>query len=97
VCSRSRVSGNVCDHAQVRENFCSMEKHGKYVPASTLTAAVLHFLPHPTTIVLTLSKVGDGVGAYASLSLAIDVEARELVASIWHEIKGIFGGFGSRD
>jgi hypothetical protein len=70
---------------------------GKYVLASTLTAAVLYFLPQPTTIVLTLSKVGVGVGAYALLLLAIDVEARELVASIWHEIKGIFGGFGSRD
>ncbi len=70
---------------------------GKYVLASTITAAVLYFLPQPTTIVLTLSKVGVGVGAYALLLLAIDVEARELVASIWHEIKGIFGGFGSRD
>lgn len=68
----------------------------KYVFASAVTATVLYFLPHPTTIVLTLAKATAGVGTYALLLLAIDVEARELVASIWHEIKGIFGGFGNK-
>jgi hypothetical protein len=61
----------------------------KYLSASAVTAAVLYLLPHPTTILMTLAKVAGGVAVYAILLLSIDAEARELVALIWHEIKGI--------
>jgi O-antigen/teichoic acid export membrane protein len=61
----------------------------KYLSASAVTATVLYLLPHPTTILMTLAKVAGGVAVYAALLLSIDAEARELVALIWHEIKGI--------
>jgi hypothetical protein len=50
---------------------------GKYLLISMVTAAVLYFLPHPTTIVLTLLVLACGVAAYALLLLAIDLEARK--------------------
>lgn len=62
---------------------------GKYIFASTVIATVLYLLPHPTTILATLGKVAGGAAFYAGLLLLIDAGARELVAQIWHEIKGI--------
>jgi len=60
---------------------------GKYIFASTVVATVLYFLPHPTTMLVTLGKVAGGAAFYVGLLLLIDAEARELVAQIWHEIK----------
>lgn len=63
---------------------------GKYMLISMVTATILYFLPHPTTIVPTLLVLACGVAAYALLLLAIDLDARKLVALIWQEINNIF-------
>lgn len=60
---------------------------GKYVFASAVSATILYLLPHPATILPTLSIVVAGIVTYAVLLLAIDKEARELALLMWHEIK----------
>jgi len=64
----------------------------KYFLASAATAIAIYLLAHPTTILLSLITAISGLATYAALLLAIDREARKLVAAIWHEIKEIFTG-----
>ncbi len=65
---------------------------GKYVLASSVPATVLYFAPHPTTLLLTFGMAIGGLAVYAVLLLAIDREARHLIFSILHEIRGILTG-----
>jgi hypothetical protein len=62
----------------------------KYVFASLVAAVLLLVLPHTTTLTATFAKGLVGVGVYASLLLAIDVDARKLGRRIVEEIKGLF-------
>ncbi len=62
---------------------------GKYTLAAAISAAVLNVLPDTTTIALTLAVVMLGIAIYSAVLLAIDRDARKLVAAIWHEIKSI--------
>jgi hypothetical protein len=60
---------------------------GKYVFASTVAAAILYLLPHPSTLVLTFFTVMVGAAAYTALMMAIDEDARTLIRSILNEIR----------
>ncbi len=62
---------------------------GKYLIASAVSAVFFHMLPDTTTILLTLCVVLAGSAIYASILLAIDNDARNLVVAIWQEIKTI--------
>lgn len=62
---------------------------GKYVLASAISAAFLYMLPDTTTILMTVSVVLAGCAIYASVLLAIDRDARNLVKAIWDEITTI--------
>jgi len=61
----------------------------KYVFASAISAAFFYVLPATGTLLLTLTVVLAGVAIYVSILLAIDKDARHLVRSIWHAIKGM--------
>jgi O-antigen/teichoic acid export membrane protein len=60
---------------------------GKYVFASSVTAAILYVLPHPATLGLTIATAILGAALYAALALAIDRDARMLVRSILQELR----------
>ncbi len=62
---------------------------GKYLIASAVSAVFFHMLPDTTTILLTLCVVLAGSAIYASILLAIDKDARNLVLAIWQEINTI--------
>jgi O-antigen/teichoic acid export membrane protein len=64
----------------------------KYLLASAVAGAALSALPDTTTLTLTFATVLLGIAAYAAILLAIDREARTLVAAIWNEIKNIATG-----
>jgi hypothetical protein len=66
---------------------------GKYILASLATAAVLYLLPQTTTLVATFGKVTAGVATYAASLLAIDSDARILVAQILKEVRALFKGW----
>jgi hypothetical protein len=76
-------------HGEVKI-FVAWKSVGKYTVASLATAAVLLLLPHTTTLATTFGKVLIGAATYAALLLAIDANARKLVAQIWAEIRGVF-------
>jgi O-antigen/teichoic acid export membrane protein len=76
-------------HGEVKI-FVAWKSVGKYTLASLATAAVLLLLPHTTTLAATFGKVLIGAATYAALLLAIDANARRLVAQIWAEIRGVF-------
>ena len=52
---------------------------GKYLFASGVAVVVLFLLPHPTTVILTLSMLAAGILIYAAIIVAIDRYTRELV------------------
>jgi O-antigen/teichoic acid export membrane protein len=52
---------------------------GKYLFASGVAGVVLFLLPHPTTVILTLSMLAAGIGIYATIIITIDRYTRELV------------------
>jgi O-antigen/teichoic acid export membrane protein len=60
---------------------------GKYVFASAIAAAFLYFIPDTTTLSLTLAVALAGSVIYASILLAIDEDARKIVAAIFKEVK----------
>jgi hypothetical protein len=64
-------------------------KFAKYIFASTVMASFLYFVfvPHPIRLTATLGVTVLGAIIYFLLLTAIDTEARELVHSIWEEIK----------
>jgi hypothetical protein len=68
----------------------------KYLLASAVVGAVLSALPDTTTLTLTFATVLLGIATYAAILLAIDREARTLVAEIWNEIKNIATGHANR-
>jgi O-antigen/teichoic acid export membrane protein len=59
----------------------------KYLFASTIMAAVLFLLPHPTRIITTLGATATGGIIYFILLSATDKETRNLLSSVWQEIK----------
>jgi len=61
----------------------------KYAFASAVMALFLFFIiiPHPTRLTTTLGLTVIGAIIYFALLTAIDKEARELIRSIWQEIK----------
>ncbi len=59
----------------------------KYILSAAVTVILLYFLPHPTTILLTLGIAVLGVLIYGGILLSIDRNARKLIHSIGHEIK----------
>ena len=52
---------------------------GKYLFASGVAGVILFLVPHPTTVILTLSTLVVGVGIYAAVAVIIDKYARGLV------------------
>jgi len=61
----------------------------KYVAASVVMGLFLFFIiiPHPTRLSVVLGMTVMGAAIYFALLSAIDKEARELIRSIWQEIK----------
>jgi O-antigen/teichoic acid export membrane protein len=61
----------------------------KYVAASAVMGLFLFFIiiPHPTRLTVILGMTAMGAAIYFALLSAIDKEARELIRSIWQEIK----------
>jgi O-antigen/teichoic acid export membrane protein len=64
---------------------------GKYVFASAIAATFLLLIPDTTTLVLTLAVALIGGVIYASVLLAIDEDAREIVVAILKEVRIIVG------
>jgi hypothetical protein len=63
---------------------------GKYVFAGAIVGSVLYVIPHPTRIALTLAAGVAGGILYLAVLSAIDKDARTLIRSILHEIRGRF-------
>jgi hypothetical protein len=59
----------------------------KYIVASAFMALFLFLIPHPTRLTLILGVTIIAGIIYFALLAAIDKEARELIRSIWQEIK----------
>ena len=61
----------------------------KYITTSTVMGLFLSFIiiPHPTKLSVILAMTAIGAAIYFALLSIIDKEARELIRSIWHEIK----------
>jgi O-antigen/teichoic acid export membrane protein len=61
----------------------------KYVAASVVMGLFLFFIivPHPTRLSVVLGITLMGAAIYFALLSAIDKEARELIRSVWQEIK----------
>jgi O-antigen/teichoic acid export membrane protein len=61
----------------------------KYIAASAVMGLFLFFIitPHPTRLSVVLGVTAMGAAIYFALLSAIDKEARELIRSIWQEIK----------
>ena len=59
----------------------------KYLFASIVMATILFLLPHPKRITTTLGTTAVGGIIYFALLTAIDKETRDLISSIWREIK----------
>jgi hypothetical protein len=68
----------------------------KYALASAVAGAVISAIPDTTTLALTFGTVLLGIATYSAILLAIDREARTLVAAIWNEIKNIASGQTSK-
>ena len=65
---------------------------GKYILSALLMGALLFLLPSTSTLLSTIIKALAGFALYVVLLLVIDVHVRELVKSIWQEIKGTLKG-----
>lgn len=63
----------------------------KYIFASAVMAVFLRFIPHPTTIMLTLVVTAMGGIIYILILLAIDREARTLAFTILRELERKLG------
>jgi len=59
----------------------------KYVSASAVMVFFLFFIPHPTRLSSTLGITAAGGIIYLTLLAAIDKETRELIHTVWQEIK----------
>jgi O-antigen/teichoic acid export membrane protein len=61
----------------------------KYIAASAVMGLFLFFIiiPHPTRLSVVLGMTAMGAIIYFALLSAIDKEAREMIRSIWQEIK----------
>jgi len=61
----------------------------KYIAASAVMGLFLSFIiiPHPTRLSVILGMTAMGAAIYFALLTAIDKEARELIRSIWEEIR----------
>jgi hypothetical protein len=61
----------------------------KYIAASAVMGLFLFFviIPHPTRLSVVLVMTAIGAAIYFALLTAIDKEARELIRSIWEEIR----------
>jgi hypothetical protein len=61
----------------------------KYIAASTVMGLFLSFIiiPHPTRLSVVLVMTAISAAIYFALLTAIDKEARELIRSIWEEIR----------
>ena len=59
---------------------------GKYLLASGVAGVLLFLLPHPTTVILTLTMLVGGVGLYAAILVLIDKYARGLVLEIARQL-----------
>jgi len=61
----------------------------KDIAASTVMGLFLFFIiiPHPTRLSVVLVMTAIGAAIYFALLTAIDKEARELIRSIWEEIR----------
>jgi hypothetical protein len=66
----------------------------KYIAASAVMGLFLSFIiiPHPTRLSVILEMTAMGAAIYFALLSAIDKEARELIRSIWEEIRFRFQG-----
>ncbi len=66
----------------------------KYVFASAVMAVFLYFvfIPHPTRLTVTLAITALGAIVYFILLIATDKDARELIRSVWQEIRFRFKG-----
>lgn len=82
-------------HKAVRITF-PWKNTAKYILASAVAGAVLSALPDTATLTLTFATVLLGIAAYSAILLAIDREARTLIAAIWNEIKNIASGQTSK-
>jgi O-antigen/teichoic acid export membrane protein len=65
---------------------------GKYLFASGIAGIAVFFLPHPTTVMLTLATLATGIGIYAAIILLIDKHARALVLEIIRQLPKISRG-----
>jgi O-antigen/teichoic acid export membrane protein len=66
----------------------------KYAAASAVMGLFLFFIiiPHPTRLSVILGMTAMGAAIYFALLSAIDREARELIRSIWEEVRFRFKG-----
>jgi hypothetical protein len=65
----------------------------KYALTAAITGIALYLLPAPSTLLLTVAKTLLGLALYATLLLAIDAQARELVRLVYIEILEILRSF----
>jgi len=70
---------------------------GKYALCAVMMGILMLLIPTTTTLLFTIGKAIVGFGIYVVLLLAIDNQARQLIRSIWKEIKDTIRQFTSRN
>jgi len=65
---------------------------GKYLFASGVAGSVLFLLPHPTTVMFTLTMLTGGVGIYLTIIVAIDKYARGLILETIRQVPKVLRG-----
>jgi len=65
---------------------------GKYLFASGVAGSVLFLLPHPTTVMFTLTMLTGGVGIYLTIIVTIDKYARGLILETIRQVPKVLRG-----